>query len=126
MEKNSIVGVLKAQLGMAPGSTGDRVVVGYRVWCPACGCPHTFNTNVEWYTRAHPGLSTWTFNDDVDKPTFSPSMGFNFRGVYTHLPRCHSFLQDGQWRYLNDCTHELAGQTVPVPPYPDPEPEWRP
>jgi hypothetical protein len=29
--------------------------------------------------------------------------------------RCHSFLVDGQIQFLGDCTHALAGQTVPLP-----------
>lgn len=28
---------------------------------------------------------------------------------------CHSFITDGQIQFLNDCTHPLAGQTVPLP-----------
>lgn len=29
--------------------------------------------------------------------------------------RCHSFVVDGQMQFLGDCTHALAGQTVPIP-----------
>ena len=25
---------------------------------------------------------------------------------------CHSFVNDGQVQFLDDCTHELAGQTL--------------
>ena len=35
------------------------------------------------------------------------------------LTVCHSFVSDGQWQFLGDCTHALAGQTVPVVPIPD-------
>lgn len=31
---------------------------------------------------------------------------------------CHSFVVDGQMQMLGDCTHALAGQTVPIPPWP--------
>lgn len=27
---------------------------------------------------------------------------------------CHSFITDGQIQYLSDCTHSLAGKTVPM------------
>ncbi len=27
---------------------------------------------------------------------------------------CHSFVTDGQIQFLGDCTHKLAGQTVPL------------
>ena len=28
---------------------------------------------------------------------------------------CHSFVVNGQIQFLPDCTHALAGQTVPIP-----------
>jgi len=30
---------------------------------------------------------------------------------------CHSFITDGQIKFLGDCTHELAGQTVALKPF---------
>ena len=30
---------------------------------------------------------------------------------------CHSFITDGRIQFLNDCTHALAGHTVPLPPF---------
>jgi len=30
------------------------------------------------------------------------------------LYRSHSFINDGDVRYLDDCSHELRGQTVPL------------
>lgn len=32
---------------------------------------------------------------------------------------CHSFLRAGQWEFLGDSGHRLAGQTVPMVPLPD-------
>lgn len=32
---------------------------------------------------------------------------------------CHCFIVAGQWQFLGDCTHELAGQTVDLPLLPD-------
>lgn len=29
---------------------------------------------------------------------------------------CHSFVFDGEIRFLGDCTHALAGKTVPLEP----------
>jgi hypothetical protein len=29
--------------------------------------------------------------------------------------RCHSFVRAGMIEFLSDCTHELAGKTVPIP-----------
>lgn len=32
---------------------------------------------------------------------------------------CHSFLREGVWDFLTDCSHELAGRKVPMVPIPD-------
>lgn len=29
--------------------------------------------------------------------------------------QCHSYVEDGNIRFLSDCSHSLAGQTVPLP-----------
>ena len=51
----------------------------------------------------------WTWNGDVDKPTLMPSILTTAR---EDQPCCHSFVSDGKVRFLNDCTHALAGMTV--------------
>lgn len=56
----------------------------------------------------------WGFNGDLDLPTFTPS-------VLCRMPYrdnvhiCHSFVTDGRIQFLDDCTHDLAGQTVDLP-----------
>lgn len=73
----------------------------YRTFmCPGCNCVHTFN-------------DTWGFNGDLDKPTVTPSILVTGRGEPNY--RCHSFITDGKIQFLNDCSHELAGQTVEIP-----------
>lgn len=54
----------------------------------------------------------WSFNGDLDRPTFSPSIL-----VYpSHKQgRCHSFVRDGKIEFLGDCDHALKGQTVELP-----------
>lgn len=77
----------------------------------------------------------WDFNGDFDRPTFSPSVKVEglqtqrdekgrWNGEYVRgadgnpLPRvCHSFVRDGQIQFLGDCSHTLAGQTVPLMPF---------
>lgn len=71
--------------------------------CPACDMPHVVGT-------ASPG-PIWSFNGDLEKPTLSPSILAQWdEGEVKKV--CHSFVKDGMIQYLNDCTHELAGQTV--------------
>ncbi len=79
----------------------------------------------------------WTWNGNVDAPTFSPSILVtwtsgdppvgpdNFeeykRNPWPQTDKknvCHSFVRDGQIQFLGDCTHALANQTVPLP-------EWK-
>ena len=65
---------------------------GYAAYCIACKEYHIFDRR-------------WEFNGDFDIPSFTPSMlvsdGWN--GI------CHSFVVNGEWRYLSDCSHPLAG-----------------
>ena len=91
------------------------------VFCPACDFEHGFRVDLDgngkWQRNNN---DIWTFNDDYDSPTFQPSMLSNKGGIDEHHPICHSFLTDGKWEYLGDCTHDMAGQTVEVP---DPDPD---
>lgn len=78
--------------------------------CPGCGYDHGL-----WIRQClEGGNPQWSFNGDVDKPTFSPSLL-----VYVDDTRkesqCHSFIRDGMIQFLDDCKHELAGQTVEIP-----------
>lgn len=57
---------------------------------------------------------SWTFTGSVDAPTISPSI--LTRGAGDTV--CHSFLRDGVFEFLGDCTHSLAGQHVPMPDLP--------
>jgi hypothetical protein len=73
--------------------------------CPGCKMLHGLD-------------SRWTFNGDVNKPTFSPSLLVRYPwGPSQEEKRCHSFITDGFIRFLNDCTHELKGQTVEIPDF---------
>ena len=56
----------------------------------------------------------WEWNGSFDAPTFTPSILVT--GERGKVPfACHSFVEGGNIRFLNDCTHSLAGQTVPLP-----------
>lgn len=71
-------------------------------YCEGCEMHHLFDER-------------WSFNNDYDKPTFSPSLLVQYpwwNGEETENRRCHSFVKEGKIQYLNDCTHKLAGQTI--------------
>lgn len=98
-------------------------------WCPGCNQAHA--------VRIPPAPEPWKWNGNIDAPTFEPSI------LVTHdrwvppvtaenleqwraapWPQtkvghvCHSFVTNGLIQFLSDCTHALAGQTVPLPDFP--------
>lgn len=55
------------------------------------------------------GTGKWSWNGDIENPTLKPSiLTDNGEGGC----RCHSFVNDGMVKYLGDCNHEFAGQTM--------------
>jgi hypothetical protein len=84
-----------------------------RFRCPACDSFHQIQID---------GSRGWTWNGDADRPTVSPSLLVTYNGKDAGIDDappavCHTFIRDGQWHYLTDCTHALAGQIVDVPDY---------
>jgi len=96
--------------------------------CPGCGQSHTLRTS---------GPDAWQFNGSVVSPTLQPSILFT-SGHYAQgwqgpkcwctykaehpeetdafsCLRCHSYITDGNIRFLDDCTHTLKGRTVEIP-----------
>ena len=90
----------------------DLGVHGWGFHCPGCKCGHAFAKD-----------GRWTFNGNMARPTFSPSLVVRGAAVENHVHgaskfhgRCHLFVRDGMIQFLGDCAHELAGKTVPVEP----------
>jgi hypothetical protein len=95
--------------------SGDRLLFK----CPGCKEAHGVN-------------DSWKFNGDFERPTFQPSILVSGTVRLTDAeadrimagekiaPRptvCHSFVTQGMIQFLPDCTHTLAGQTVPLSPW---------
>jgi len=73
-------------------------VVSYN--CPGCRIEHEISSKI------------WEWNGDLDRPTFSPSIlaeGYSRRGEIIH---CHHYVKEGKIEFLNDCHHDLRGQTL--------------
>lgn len=106
-------------------------------WCPGCDEAHQ--------VRPRPAPSpSWAFNGNGDRPTLSPSVLVTCGHYASHhkpgdecwctynaahpdepgkrfeCSRCHSFVTDGNIQFLDDCSHALKGQTVPLPDWPAP------
>lgn len=116
-------------------SAGSPVVLrttsghGLIFWCPGCNEPHA----IEY------GADRWTWDGNMEAPTLSPSIlvrSGHYAGPnggcwcqwdeeHPNDPTkfkcgvCHSDVRAGRIEFLNDCTHALAGQTVPLPAWPD-------
>lgn len=89
----------------------------YSFFCPGCGHDHVYNTQ-------NPGRPNWSFNGDLNSPTFTPSLlntwgkeadpnwevpdepgpGIGWSG------RCHLFVTNGRIDYCGDCTHPYNGR----------------
>lgn len=105
-----------------------RTIEGGRVAfrCPACMEMHQIRVDGDG--------PRWGFNGDYERPTFTPSIlvrghkvvldeAGEWTGEWVRdaegklIPTvCHTFVTDGQIQFLSDCTHDLAGQTVPLKP----------
>ncbi len=81
-----------------------RLTTGYSHWCPACDEMHHLPDN-------------WSFNGNVECPTFSPSFkqsgiiwsnGYNEKGIgqgesQEHI--CHYTITDGKIQFYGDSSH---------------------
>lgn len=107
---------------------------GLSFWCLGCKCAHQIQHGEGSGPR-------WGWNGDAEKPTFTPSVlvrsghhassappgepcWCTFKERFGEEPPfkcevCHTFVTDGRIQYLGDCTHELAGQTIDLPPWPE-------
>lgn len=105
---------------------GDARYEAIVLWCPGCQYeradePGKFAGGLHMLpvadvTTGEP-RATWGWNRDLVNVTLEPS-------ILTHMDRgekfvCHSFLRNGQWQFLGDCTHALANQTVAMLPLSD-------
>lgn len=94
----------KAKLLSNENGVADTVVIQ----CPGCQCWHPFAIA----PSAHPRGLTWTFNNDLERPTFTPSLDCNRDDPKT---RCHSIVTDGKIQFVPGCYHSLDGQTIDLP-----------
>jgi len=87
-------------------------------WCPGCDCLHGITIRPDVADNG----AGWTFSGTLEKPTYAPSQ----LTTYEYGPQgdrkrqvCHTFIREGMIQYLGDCTHDMRGKTVPLPPLPD-------
>lgn len=109
-----------------------RTETGFTYWCQGCEEMHSVRTD---------GGGAWDFDGNLEAPTFSPSVlvttghfiaghtagsrcWCTYNAEHPDKPapfechRCHTFIRGGLVEFLSDCTHALAGQTLPLPNLP--------
>jgi hypothetical protein len=92
---------------------GEDKPYGYMLECSGCKSHHVIYVRQTRYGKSGP---VWQFNNDLEKPTFNPSLLVRWEEGENFEKRvCHSFIRDGRIEFLSDCTHELAGKTVELP-----------
>jgi len=101
-------------------------------WCPGCDMAHVLTVE----RREGQSAPCWDWNADPDAPSFSPSVLVRWESGEPPVTRrnlaewkrkpwpqtrrmnvCHAFVTDGRIQFLDDCTHALAGRTVPLPDF---------
>ena len=94
----------------------------FSFYCPGCKHEHIYFVNSEYWTRTT-GKAGWTFNNDFQSPTFSPSLLNTWgkhadpkyvetEGFANQSGICHLFVTNGRIEYCGDSTHKLSGKTV--------------
>lgn len=87
-------------------------------WCPGCDQQHPWWVQDPDKAPSDPG-HLWTWDGNAERPTIGPSLLVHPHAGDPPQPLCHSFMVAGQWQFLADCDHQLAGQTVDMVPLPD-------
>ena len=72
-------------------------------FCPGCKDNH--------WIRVAPG--NWSLSSGDELPTVSPSI------MVSGDKLCHSWIREGKFHFLTDCSHALAGQVVDMVPIED-------
>lgn len=82
----------------------------YEFFCPGCNCIHGVWVNAPNYNNAQ-----WSFNGNMELPTFKPSILITVGHDPDPNEVCHSFVTDGNIKFEPDTTHALKGQSVELP-----------
>lgn len=96
-------------------SEGEVEIIGKAVMCPGCEMTHVLY--IKKYGGEHSPV--WDYNGNDESPTFSPSLLVRYTWGPDHINVvCHSFIREGKFQFLGDCTHQYANQIIEIP-------EWK-
>jgi len=97
--------------------------------CPGCATPYTMLDGTEHTPSGLHMLPVnsiaktpqWDWDGNLEVPTLNPSILTRIQPYDDQsapLGVCHSYLRAGVFEFLGDCTHQFAGQHVPMPHLP--------
>lgn len=103
--RNTKLNEMNVMAKLIPFIDDKRGPFSHGWFCPACGCGHGVNLD--------PGREAplWTLTGTLEKPTIRASI------LVRSDKHCHVYITDGMIQYLSDCSHAMAGQTVPMEDY---------
>lgn len=100
-------GLAMSQAGKYFRRAGNRMMF----YCPGCDHLHGIKVNGEGVT--------WDFNNNLEKPTFSPSVRHYVVNDGVEHTLCHYIITDGVINFCGDShAHQLRGN-VPLPELPE-------
>jgi hypothetical protein len=82
-------------------------------FCPGCNGLHWFRA------KSEKNPDGWVFDGNMECPTVSSSILVTWGDSVPPGRRCHLYLVGGQLKFLGDCSHAFAGQTMPLPDIPE-------
>ena len=86
---------------------GYKTGAGFSHWCPGCESMHGFAVSEPFSNGAR-----WSFDGNLDKPTFTPSMNIGDNWCHYHLTKGMLIFTAG------NKGHGLSGRTIPLPELP--------
>lgn len=93
----------------------DQYCSGHRYWffCPGCRHAHSYTVGC--------GIAGQNWSFDSASVSFSPSLRVYVTDPETKqdITLCHLFVRNGKIEFCGDCKHNLSGQTVDLPGFPD-------
>lgn len=103
------LGVTLKRVSSVLGETNGNAMRSLWHWCPGCKEPHRIVIEGD--------KVTWGFDGNLEAPTFTPSVRHTWTNGEEQIAECcHYFITNGKLCFCADCTHELAGQVVDLPP----------
>ena len=98
------------------GKPTERSGKRHMYFCPGCDSIHSVTVNPLKQANG----AGWEFTGTLEKPTYSPSQLTSWTQGDNNIKFvCHTFIREGMIQFLDDCTHHLKGQTVPMVELPD-------